>query len=178
MRSRPEYVAQVKAVTGTETTFTEMTEKSVKCALWLREQAVQPGDIIGICTHNHLESYIPLLAALYVGAISNPWDNELSPNCSRRVITPDYEDDDDEICKFIGEYEATELDITDLVEQNMPWYCRLHAGVKFMQRLPRTATGKIAKKELKQIAKNYAANDRIEITSRLLPYPKHRLRHL
>lgn len=52
----------------------------MKCALWLREQAVQPGDIIGICTHNHLESYVPLLAAFYVGAISNPWDNELSPS--------------------------------------------------------------------------------------------------
>lgn len=48
----------VEAVTGTKTTFAEMTEKSVKCALWLREQAVQPGDIIGICTHNHLESYV------------------------------------------------------------------------------------------------------------------------
>lgn len=72
--------SQVEAVTGTETTFAEMTEKSVKCALWLREQAVQSGDIIGICTHNHLESYVPLLAALYVGAISNPWDNELSPS--------------------------------------------------------------------------------------------------
>lgn len=70
----------MEAITGTETTFAEMTEKSVKCALWLKEQAVQPGDIIGICTHNHLESYVPLLAAFYVGAISNPWDNELSPS--------------------------------------------------------------------------------------------------
>ncbi|XP_025158095.1 4-coumarate--CoA ligase 2-like [Harpegnathos saltator] len=79
LRSRPEFIAQVEAVSGAETTFAEMTEKSVKCALWLREQGVQPGDIIGICTHNHLESYVPLLAALYLGAISNPWDNELSP---------------------------------------------------------------------------------------------------
>ncbi|KAG5348319.1 LUCI monooxygenase, partial [Acromyrmex charruanus] len=79
MRSRPEFVAQVEAVTGTETTFAEMMEKSVKCTLWLREQAVQSGDnIIDICTH--LESYIPLLAALYIDAISNPWDNELSPS--------------------------------------------------------------------------------------------------
>ncbi|KAL6256354.1 hypothetical protein P5V15_012471 [Pogonomyrmex californicus] len=444
MRSRPEFVAQVEAVTGAETTFAEMTGKSVKCALWLREQAVQPGDVIGICTHNHLESYVPLLAALYVGAISNPWDNELSPttaryflsltrprivfvdarsaeclaqvvkeddlntrlvvfgelagfegaslmsvlrsqdaagidrfecvrltspdqvativcssgtsglpkgteishasminymahvkihelkghvsmwtpsmrwycglfiiikailDCSKRVIIPDC-DNDEEMCRFIEKYEArmtdygglcarqtrrskpgscgfvcetgqlkvvdpdtgkilgvnktgeiwakssymmngyynnpeatknaldsggwlhtgdlgyydddgeiflvdrisefinyraikispaeiealiqqhpavlevavvavphaveeehamafiakvpgketTELDITDLVKRNMPWYCRLHAGVKFMQRLPRTATGKIAKKELKQIAKSY-----------------------
>lgn len=73
-------IPQVEAVTGTETTFAEMTEKSVKCALWLGEQAVQLDDIIGICTHNHLESYIPLLAALYVGAISNPQDNELFPS--------------------------------------------------------------------------------------------------
>lgn len=86
LRSRPEFVAQVEAVTGAATTFAEMTEKSVKCALWLREQAVQPGDIIGICTHNHLESYVPLLAALYVGAISNPWDNELSPITARYFL--------------------------------------------------------------------------------------------
>ncbi|XP_029676660.1 luciferin 4-monooxygenase-like [Formica exsecta] len=87
LRSKPEFVAQVEAVTGTKTTFAEMTEKSVKCALWLREQAVQPGDIIGICTHNHLESYVPLLAALYVGAISNPWDNELSPTTARFFLS-------------------------------------------------------------------------------------------
>jgi len=52
---------------------------------------------------------------------------------------------------FSRKFQMTELDITNLVEQNMPWYCRLHAGVKFMQRLPHMATGKIAKKELKQI---------------------------
>ncbi|XP_012222074.1 luciferin 4-monooxygenase-like [Linepithema humile] len=87
LRSNPKFVAQVEAVTGTETTFAEMTEKSVKCALWLREQGVQPGDVIGICTHNHLESYVPLLAALYVGAISNPWDNELSPTTARYFLS-------------------------------------------------------------------------------------------
>ncbi|XP_014483122.1 PREDICTED: uncharacterized protein LOC106748773 [Dinoponera quadriceps] len=87
LKSRPEFIAQVEAVTGAETTFAEMTEKSVKCALWLREQGVQPGDIIGICTHNHLESYVPLLAALYLGAISNPWDNELSPTTARYFLS-------------------------------------------------------------------------------------------
>lgn len=71
---------KVEATTGTESTFAEMTEKSVKCALWLREQGIRSGDIIGICTHNHLESYVPLLGALYIGAISNPWDNDLSPS--------------------------------------------------------------------------------------------------
>ncbi|EZA59029.1 Luciferin 4-monooxygenase [Ooceraea biroi] len=87
LRSRPEFIAQVEAVAGTKTTFAEMTEKSVKCALWLREQGIQPGDIIGICTHNHLESYVPLLAALYIGAISNPWDNELSPTTARYFLS-------------------------------------------------------------------------------------------
>lgn len=39
----------------------------------LREQNVKPGDIIGICTHVQMDMYVPCFAALYAGAVFNPW---------------------------------------------------------------------------------------------------------
>lgn len=64
-------------VTGEQNTYKQMRDKSVKCALWLKKQQVQPGDIISICTHNHLDTYVPLLASLFVGTIANPWNDNI-----------------------------------------------------------------------------------------------------
>ena len=50
-----------------------MADKSVKCAMWLRDQHIQPGDVIGICTNNRMDSYIPCFASMYIGAVFNPW---------------------------------------------------------------------------------------------------------
>lgn len=50
-----------------------MVDKSIKCALWLQSQNVQQGDVIAICTHNHLNQVVPALAAMYIGAVFNPW---------------------------------------------------------------------------------------------------------
>lgn len=87
LRSRPEFVGQVDAISGRESSYAEMAEKSVKVALWLRKEGVQPNDVIGICTNNHMESYVPLLSALYVGAIANPWDHELSPMTAKYFLS-------------------------------------------------------------------------------------------
>lgn len=64
---------QIDGTTGKEETFREMEEKSVRCALWMREQGVEVGDIVGICTHNQMDMYIPCFASLYIGAVFNPW---------------------------------------------------------------------------------------------------------
>ena len=50
-----------------------MADKSVKCAMWLRDQNIQPGDVIGICTSNSMNMYIPCFASMYVGAVFNAW---------------------------------------------------------------------------------------------------------
>ncbi|XP_043287313.1 4-coumarate--CoA ligase 1-like [Venturia canescens] len=73
MRSNPKFVGQVDGETGREDTFEEMAEKSVKCALWMREQNIGIGDVVGVCTHNQMDMYVPCFAALYVGAAYNPW---------------------------------------------------------------------------------------------------------
>lgn len=64
---------QIDAETGEKNTFKQMRKRSVKCALWLQKRGIKSGDIITVCTRNQLEAYVPYLAALYIGAIMNPW---------------------------------------------------------------------------------------------------------
>lgn len=52
-------------MTGREESFAMMLEKSVKCVVWLRNENVEAGDVVGVCTHNQMDTYVPLLAALY-----------------------------------------------------------------------------------------------------------------
>lgn len=68
------------AVTGEQDTYADISERSIKCALWLQKQDVKPGDIIGLCCDNDMNAIIIMLGTMYIGAISNPWDNDLSPS--------------------------------------------------------------------------------------------------
>ncbi|XP_015124775.1 4-coumarate--CoA ligase 1 [Diachasma alloeum] len=73
LRDYPDRIGQVDAKTGEEDTLRNIEDRSVKCALWMKKQGVKPGDIIALCTHNQLNSAIPLLASLFLGAVCNPW---------------------------------------------------------------------------------------------------------
>ncbi|XP_067211755.1 luciferin 4-monooxygenase-like [Linepithema humile] len=74
LKATPNFVGQVEYETGRQSTFQEMREKSVMCALWLKKQGIKPDDIVAICTNNHFDAYIPYLACLYLSVIANPWD--------------------------------------------------------------------------------------------------------
>ncbi|KAL0105341.1 hypothetical protein PUN28_016769 [Cardiocondyla obscurior] len=43
---------------------------------------------------------------------------------------------------------VTEQELISLVEKNLPDHCRLRGGVRFIDELPKTITGKIKKKQL------------------------------
>ncbi|XP_044014572.1 4-coumarate-CoA ligase 1-like isoform X2 [Aphidius gifuensis] len=73
MKHYSKNIAQIDGITGYEDSYANLTDRSIKCALWMRKQGVQPGDVIGICTHNQLDTAIPLIASLFIGAVSNPW---------------------------------------------------------------------------------------------------------
>lgn len=47
-----------------------------------------------------------------------------------------------------------EKELYDLVAKNLPGYCALRGGIKFLEKLPLTATGKIAKKQLQDMFAN------------------------
>lgn len=56
------------AETGREITYKEIIDRSVKLALWMKEEEVYPGDLVAICTSHHVGFYA-FLACLYVGAV-------------------------------------------------------------------------------------------------------------
>ena len=55
-----------------------MKDRSIRCALWLKNENITTGDIIAMSTNNRLDDYIPLLATFYLGAIYNPWQHEFT----------------------------------------------------------------------------------------------------
>ncbi|XP_011052366.1 PREDICTED: luciferin 4-monooxygenase-like [Acromyrmex echinatior] len=87
LKSKPNCIGQVDALSGEQDTYADMSERSIKCALWLQKQGVKPGDIIGLCCDNDMNAIIIMLGTMYIGAISNPWDNELSPMTARYFLS-------------------------------------------------------------------------------------------
>ncbi|KAJ8681810.1 hypothetical protein QAD02_017602, partial [Eretmocerus hayati] len=85
-RRSPNHIAQIDTDTGKQTTFAEMEDKSIRCALWLQQQGIGEGDVVTICTHNHLDAYIPCVATFLIGAIYNPWHHEDSIKIIRHLI--------------------------------------------------------------------------------------------
>lgn len=69
---------QLDALTEEVVTYVELQNKIVRCALWLKEQGISRGDVISVCTHNHVNSLVPCLAATYINAIFNPWDEDMN----------------------------------------------------------------------------------------------------
>ncbi|XP_011498003.1 PREDICTED: luciferin 4-monooxygenase, partial [Ceratosolen solmsi marchali] len=80
------HVSQIEAETGKHTTYAEMKENSIRCALWLQKQGIKSGDIIVLCTNNHLNSYIPFVATYFVGAVLNPWYHEQTIQSARHFM--------------------------------------------------------------------------------------------
>ncbi|XP_063978841.1 uncharacterized protein LOC135163377 [Diachasmimorpha longicaudata] len=73
MKKVPQRVGQIDGLTSEEDTYASMLDRAVRCALWLRKQGVKPGDFIGICTRNHLDTFVPVLAAIFTGVVFHPW---------------------------------------------------------------------------------------------------------
>ncbi|KAL0105337.1 hypothetical protein PUN28_016769 [Cardiocondyla obscurior] len=87
LKSKPDLIGQIDAFTGQRNTYAEMSERSIKCALWLKKQGVKPGDIIGLCTDNNLDAMIVLLGIMYLNAKCNTWDHELSLMTARYYLS-------------------------------------------------------------------------------------------
>ncbi|XP_020290910.1 4-coumarate--CoA ligase 1-like isoform X2 [Pseudomyrmex gracilis] len=64
-----------------------MAEQSIRCALWLKKNGIEKGDKIGIWTDNHLNTYIPVIASLYIAAIICPWDHDVSKMSARYCLS-------------------------------------------------------------------------------------------
>jgi len=68
---------QIDAQTDTIVTYAELQNKIVRCALWLQQQGIKDGDVVSLCSNNHLDSIVPWLATTYLNAIFNPWNEDM-----------------------------------------------------------------------------------------------------
>ncbi|XP_033364444.1 4-coumarate--CoA ligase 1-like [Bombus vosnesenskii] len=86
LKNNPDIIGQVDAMSGVEDTFGDIADRTIKCALWLQRHGVGKGDIVAISSHNHLDSIVPYVAALYLGAIVNAWDYAMNIQLARYFL--------------------------------------------------------------------------------------------
>lgn len=72
------------------------------------------------------------------------------------VVALPHDEDGDRPFAFVSTLPGTKVtaeELIDLVAKNLVDYCHLRGGVKFLDSLPHTATGKVARKELRLMLK-------------------------
>jgi len=83
-------IVQLDARTEETVTYAELQDKVVRCALWLQKQKIKSGDVISMCTGNHLNSIVPCLSAAYINAIFNPWNENMDLRKFRESLSNVY----------------------------------------------------------------------------------------
>ncbi|XP_033228983.1 acyl-coenzyme A synthetase ACSM2B, mitochondrial-like [Belonocnema kinseyi] len=59
--------------TGKTSKHKKLAEESIRCAIWLKKQGIESGDVVAICSENNIASWAPVCAVFYLGANLNPW---------------------------------------------------------------------------------------------------------
>ncbi|KAF5287355.1 hypothetical protein FQA39_LY15958 [Lamprigera yunnana] len=67
-------VLQIDGLTGEKETYEIVLQKCIRTALKMQFYGVRRGDFISICTLNDLNTCVPFISALFVGAIMAPLD--------------------------------------------------------------------------------------------------------
>ncbi|XP_046833712.1 uncharacterized protein LOC124430758 [Vespa crabro] len=74
MKAKPDLIGQIDVITEETYTFAEMFDRTVKCALWLRQQGIKANDVVAVCAPNIMDSFAPFFATFCVGAIFTAWN--------------------------------------------------------------------------------------------------------
>lgn len=69
---------QINADTGFEDTYDALCARCVKAALAMQKFGVQKEDVIAICSYHHVDTCVPLLAAMFLGAKATSFDPRLN----------------------------------------------------------------------------------------------------
>ncbi|KAF2884761.1 hypothetical protein ILUMI_21415, partial [Ignelater luminosus] len=68
----------IDGITGEEDTYGSLLRRCVRTAITMQLKGITPDDIIILCTHNHLDTFVPYFAALFIGAKVSALDPSLS----------------------------------------------------------------------------------------------------
>ncbi|XP_011872345.1 PREDICTED: 4-coumarate--CoA ligase 1-like [Vollenhovia emeryi] len=86
MKNHKDKIAHLDACTEERFTYAEFQDKVTRCALWLQKQGIKCGDVISVCTSNHPNSIVPCIAATYINAIFNPWNEGMDLPTALHVL--------------------------------------------------------------------------------------------
>ncbi|KAF5272656.1 hypothetical protein FQA39_LY07683 [Lamprigera yunnana] len=70
-------VFQVDALTGEEDSYGAVLQRSIRTALKMRSLGVTPDDMISTCSFNHLNTFVPYISALFLGATTVNFDAKI-----------------------------------------------------------------------------------------------------
>ncbi|XP_020290414.1 4-coumarate--CoA ligase 1-like [Pseudomyrmex gracilis] len=79
-------IAHLDARTEETVTYKELQVKTVKCALWLKQQGIGRDDVVSVCSNNHFNSIVPCLSATYVAAIFNTMNEDMDLSTALHCI--------------------------------------------------------------------------------------------
>ncbi|XP_043481943.1 luciferin 4-monooxygenase-like isoform X1 [Leptopilina heterotoma] len=86
LRNNPDFIGQIDGKTGETWTYKKLTDASVGCALWLKKQGIKAGDIVTICSHNHIKTWAPFCGIFFIGANLNPWYHDWSAETAKYFV--------------------------------------------------------------------------------------------
>ncbi|KAI5638730.1 AMP-binding enzyme domain-containing protein [Phthorimaea operculella] len=69
LKDASDFILQIDGATDESETFASALERSVRCAISMRNLGLQCGDVIVLMAPNHVDLCVPLYAALYLGVI-------------------------------------------------------------------------------------------------------------
>ncbi|KAK4872996.1 hypothetical protein RN001_015025 [Aquatica leii] len=78
MLKNKDLLAQVDGETGEEDTFGALLQRCIRAAIGLRLAGVEYGDVVSVCTYNHLNSCVPAISSMFIGAKIAALDPSLS----------------------------------------------------------------------------------------------------
>ncbi|KAJ0173166.1 hypothetical protein K1T71_011342 [Dendrolimus kikuchii] len=73
----PEFTMQINGATDEHETSKSALERTVRCAICMRNLGLEKGDVVVLMAPNHIDLAIPFYAALYLGVIISPVDRTL-----------------------------------------------------------------------------------------------------
>ncbi|XP_043470294.1 4-coumarate--CoA ligase 1-like isoform X2 [Leptopilina heterotoma] len=85
-KNNSESIAQIDTKTGETWTYQELKDYSIRCALWLKKEGIKAGDIISICSDNHIRTIVPLCGGFFIGANINPWFCNWTPEVAVHYV--------------------------------------------------------------------------------------------
>ncbi|KAJ2940161.1 hypothetical protein O0L34_g11726 [Tuta absoluta] len=89
LKDAPQHTLQIDAETGQSETSGSVLERSVKCAVALKNSGIQQGDVIVLLAPNNLDVAVVYYATLYIGAIFSSFDRNTKDDELAKILDCD-----------------------------------------------------------------------------------------